>query len=89
MKSKLHKDPLIVALGLTVLALLILPHRYGVYTSGSRGAPEFTGHYAFEYRFVTGSWNSIHWPTFAVELIVIWIGFLVFQRIIKLRQNEE
>jgi hypothetical protein len=90
MKKNLHKDPLVVALGLTMLALMILPHRYWVRAVKDwANSTTIPGYNAFEYRFVSGTdLTDFHWPTFVVEMALIWGGFFLYKHITKPDENE-
>ena len=78
MNKALYKDPLVVAVSLTLLALLILPHSH--YRAGEL---------VFEYRFVTtADMSFFHWPTFVAEMALIWGGFFLYNHITKLKENE-
>ena len=81
MKSKLHKDPLIVAVSVTLLALMILPHR--------RRSTVFGWDTDLEYWFVTSAQlKYLHWPSFVAEIALIWLGFLLYKHITKPDENE-
>ncbi len=70
MKKDLHKDPFVVAIGLTVLAFMFLPHRNYIHQ--------------FDYRFVTNAVREyLHWPTLVLEMVAIWCGFFLYKHISK------
>jgi hypothetical protein len=73
MKLDAHKKALVVALVLTLLALLYLPSSYGY------------GDWRYhEHILVTDmSLRLVHWPTLAVELAVIWVGFFIAKIVTK------
>jgi hypothetical protein len=81
MNKALYKDPLVVAVSLTLLALLILPHRIPFLINNKLTV--------FRYRFVTtADMSFFHWPTFVAEMALIWGGFFLYNHITKLKENE-
>jgi len=75
MKKDWNKDPLIVAVSATFIALLYLP-----------GASSHDGQFS-SYRWIHDI-VDVHWMILAVELLAIWSGFFLYKHYFKPEENE-
>ena len=80
MKKSMYKDPVIVALGVTLLAFMFVPVNYR-----DSAFSVFGQHYDF----VGGLFDlRVDWALLAFELIAIWIGCFVCRRVIELKHSD-